>query len=216
MFSADDLASCILKMKAIRRKPFHLFFHLIPTLSAFAIVLWLCAPFFCPLFYLLLPSRTLHCLSIHPRLLPANELRHHCLPFLLDHSYQCRDRLKYLPSLKQTHHIFLQLPFSKSYLWLPVLPISFGSITFRVGFFVFCGFFFPSFSLYSCWAYYDLLGDTFPSQFSVLILLDVAAAFDMVDNFLLFETFFPLASRTLLLIFSFFFWFFFVAPTSKK
>lgn len=63
----------------------------------------------------------------------------------------------------------------------------------------------------------DLLGDKFPSQFSVLISLDVAAAtFDMVDNFLFIEAFLPFASGTLLLIFSFFCLFLFVAPTYEK
>lgn len=162
-FSADDFASCILKMKAIRRNflisfciythTSCIFFYAMNMGSIHLAFLW---------------SRTLHCLSIHPRLLPASELRHPCLPFLLDHSCLCRDMLNYLLSLKQTnlpqHHIFLIYGHQSSVSLLDPLHSVFFFF-----FFFYLLFFFTLTTLVEVTN--DLLGDIFPSQFSVLILL---------------------------------------------
>lgn len=94
------------------------------------------------------------------------------------------------------------------YLWLPALPLCLGCSTKFLSFFFFSSSLLPKQFLLR-WLTGDLLGNKLPSQFSVLISLDVAAkAF--------FEIFPPFVSGALLLIFTFFYWFLFVAPTSEK
>lgn len=103
-FSADDLVSCILKMKAVRRKPLHVPVHLRPYSLHFPVC---CDHCLCSSLCVLFPfSCQGHCILQHhpispPACQPACMLPHQCVfPIPTDYSFQHIDVLKYRPSLK--------------------------------------------------------------------------------------------------------------------
>lgn len=204
-FSADDLVSCILKMKASRRK-----LCMSPCIcahSAFPVVLWLSPllPLVLPLFF----SRALHGFSAHPILLPARQPCRQCFPLQLGYSYQHMDVLKHCSSLKTTEtktppnttSFFSYSP--REFLWAAVLTVPFWSTAIR--------FFSSAVVTALVEITSDVLGDKFSRWSSFLISLEVAVAFDMGDNF-----FWNLSSLCFWDTTSSFCWFPFVAPTSKS
>lgn len=119
-FSADDCVSCVLKMKAITRKPLHVSLHLRHTLH----FLLCCDHCLCSHPWFLIPfllSRTLHCFSIHPfTCLPV------CCICSVSHLYWlCLSAYRYtemLPIFKNSHkkpsptpHLSLATSLQKNY-----------------------------------------------------------------------------------------------------